>query len=412
MIKKRISWAICMIWSTTIYAQDFTHQASIEPIFANGFHKIVLSPELLGKANTSLSDLRIYDNDGIEQPYLIQRESSISTKSSFKEYKIVGREGENDSTSYLVFLNDDDQPIDQVSFIVQNTDVKKRASLSGSNDGKTWYVIRNNYLLQSMHSSNETTELKTIDFPLSDFSFFKLQIENNIKEPINILKVGYYERQKTAGLSTNFDYPVLSQTDSANTSFVRLDLPEMKYLEKLRFEVSGAQYYSRHMRILIKKEAENKRMEKVYHLQQIGSLELNSNGNNEIEIGGIRLQALFIEIDNKDNLPLKLERVIGSFLNHYAVVDLKTDKSYLLKFGNQELRAPNYDIAYFGDVIPEHAPKTNIKQIKILTNTEEAMVEEPSIFNNPIVLWGVIGIVGIFLAFISFRMIKELGQRE
>ncbi len=215
MMKIKISFLLSIIWSLTIQAQGFNYEADLSPIVSSGYYKIELTPEVLGKTNSNLSDLRIYDLTGIEQPYLIDQESSSATIGAFEEYEIIERvEGTSDSSSFLIFVNSSGKPIDNLSFVVQNTAVRKTAILSGSNDRKNWYVIRNNYFLKSMHNSNGTTFTKRLDFPLSDYSFFKLEVKDNVKEPINMLKIGYQQNGKRiSGLTSSFDFLIESQKE-------------------------------------------------------------------------------------------------------------------------------------------------------------------------------------------------------
>jgi hypothetical protein len=411
MMKRKISWLICLVWSSALSAQEFNFETKIEVPKSSGFHKIMLSPELLGQAQLDLSDLRIYDENSVEQPYFVQRESQNFIKSSFREYEIISRQSKGDTLSYLIFINEKRDAIDNVSFLVINTDVQKRAKLSGSNDQKSWFAIKDNYLLHSMSRADKTTELKMLNFPLSDYLYFKLEIEDNATDPINILKVGYYDQQKTAGASTSFDFPIKNQKDSAKISTIVLELPELMYMENLQFELSGADYYARQARVLVREESKNAKNESVFYNRQIASLNFNSNRINQTAIDDLVTKQLIIEIENNDNRPLKLEKVTASFLNRYVIAELESGHSYVMKFGDTKLVAPKYDIANFEHQIPTDIPVLRLAEIQSLQKvaTPEA---SKSIFENVYLIWIVIGIVGSGLAFISFRMIKELGSRS
>lgn len=413
MMKIKISFLLSIIWSLTIQAQGFNYEADLSPIVSSGYYKIELTSEVLGKTSSNLSDLRIYDLAGIEQPYLIDQESSSATNGAFKEYEIIERvERTSDSSSFLTFVNSSGKPIDNLSFVVQNTAVRKTAILSGSNDRKNWYVIRNNYSLQSMHKSNGTTFTKRLDFPLSDYSFFKLAVKDNVKAPINMLKIGYQQNGKRiSGLKSSFDFLIESQKESENVSFIKLTLPETKYFEILKFQLSGAEFYSRSARIYIKQIIENRKQEKELVKRQIGSITLNSNSGNSLNIGALKLQEIFVEIDNQDNRPLTLEKVSGSFLSKYVVADLKAGESYKLKFGNADRAAPNYDLAYFKNQIPDDTKKVKLQGIRSLMSEKSSATPELSLFENVYLIWSIIGIVGILLGFMSIKMIRELGSK-
>ena len=411
MMKRKLSWLICLLWASHVYGQEFSYEAKVAPVSTSGYYKITLSPELLGKLDPYRSDLRIYDGSGKEQPYILHSEKAVSTTSLFKEYEILEKAYLQDTISYLIFENPEKRAIDNVSFIVKNTDVQKRARLSGSDDRQNWYVIKDNYLLHAMQSTEATSELKILNFPLNDYVYFKLEINDNWRLPINILKVGYYDTHQIKGISTEYDYPIISQNDSLKTSYVKLDLPESKYLEKLSLEVSGAEYYSRFANLLVRKERLNRKKKTEVYFESIGSMELNSNSRNEIQLKGQSVKTLYLEIDNKDNQPLVVEKVTASHLNRYIVAELKPNATYTLKFGEENLSTPDYDINNFVSKILPDASKTIHGDIVNLKPAEESIDKEPGIFENPYLIWSVIGIVGLLLGIVSLKMIKEMGQK-
>jgi len=410
MMKIKISLIVTLFCSLGINAQEFSYEVDIEPSSESGYHKVQLTPEVLGKTNGRLSDLRIYNGAGVEQPYVVEKESLRATQTAFKTYEIIERfVGKNDSSSFLTFINDSGKPIDNLSFIVQNTAVRKTAILSGSNDQQNWYTIGNDYALHSMFNSNGTTFTKRLDFPLSDFGFFKLEVKGNANESINILSIGYHENNSVKGGTSSFDFTIESQREVNDVSLIKLTLSERKYFEKLAFRLSGSKFYSRDASIYIEEVTENRKKEQVLEKRLIGSITLQSDRNNLFDFGAMRLEELFVEIENKDNQPLVVENVSGTYLNKYLVADLKAGEAYKLKFGNESLDLPNYDIAYFKRQILGETQVVKLQQIRNMKSETTEDNSEQSIFENSYLIWLIIGIIGIFVLIISIRMIKELG---
>lgn len=407
-MKIKISWLLFLLYAPCVYGQEFNFEATVTPVTQAGYYKVMLSPELLGKLKTNQSDLRIYDSSDKEQPYVLYRESAISTTSLFKEYNIIERAYEKDSLSYLTFENPNKETIDNVSFIVKNTDVQKRARLSGSDDQNNWYVIKNNYLLHAMQSTEGTSELKVLNFPSSDYRYFKLEIDDNKKLPINILKVGYYDTHQVYGVSTQFDCPVAYQKDSLKISYVKLDLSERKYVEKLKFELTGAEYYSRYAELLVRHERLNKKKKKEVYFESIGSIELNSNSRNEVNLRGLSQKEIYVEIHNKDNQPLSIVNVTASYLNKYVLTQLEPNQDYRLMFGEMSLSSPEYDLKKFADKILPGAMKTNHGTVIGRKSIEVKSNEVSNILENTYFIWTVILLVGALLGFVSLKMIKEM----
>ncbi|MEQ8365040.1 MAG: hypothetical protein RH948_19355 [Cyclobacteriaceae bacterium] len=409
-LNRRAIIILSLFWSWTATAQEFGYEVDLLPVKESGFHKIQLTPAVLGKVDGILSDLRIYDLAGVEQPYLIEKEAFKETNTAFKEYEIIERFDEaNDSSSFFIFANSSGQPIDNISFIVQNTAVKKTAVLSGSNDQEKWYVIGNNYPLQSMYNRDGATFKKRLDFPLSDFQFFKLEVKGKPNEPINILTIGYHESNSTRGRNSGFDFIIDKQEEIDDVSMITLSLSEIKYFEKLTFTLTGARFYTRNARVYIDELTENRKKEKILVKRQIASIALNSNTNNTFEIGPTRVEKLYIEIDNLDNQPLIVENVSGAYLNQYLVTDLKAGEAYKMKFGNRALDAPSYDLAHFKRQLPNEIKEVELQQVRQLIS-DANQEPEKSLFENTYFIWSIIGVIGLFLLIISIRMIKELGH--
>lgn len=410
MMKRKNSWLLGVLLSTSVFGQEFTYETPLMQVADTGYYQVVLSPVFLGQAKPNLADVRIYDQGGVEQPYLLRSEQEVSTKSLFREYEITDKAYQQNAISHLIFSNPDKRAIDNVSIEVKNTDVKKRARLSGSDDLENWYVIRDNYLLHAMQSEDETTELKILNFPLSDYAYFKLEINDNWRLPINILKVGYYDTQQVKGATTTFDCPIVAQQDSLKTSYVSIVFAEPVYMEQLQLMASGADFYSRFTKVKTKRIRVDKKNKPYEYFETLGAFELHSNSENKVSFPGAIVSELSIEIDNRDNAPLKVEQVKASFLNRYAVLALNPAASYVIKLGNDQLAKPDYDIARFASQIPATSPKIVHGDIVDIRPKEEPRA--PSFWDNKYLVWLVIAVVGFGLAYISFKMIKEMGGKE
>lgn len=409
MMKNRIGWLLGLLISAQAFGQEFAFEVPIAAVSDSGYHKVSLSSELMGKAQLDLRDLRVYDQSGEEQAYLVRRESAVSSQSLFKAYEIINKAYKEDAISHLIFSNPDKRAIDNVSFLVKNTDVKKRARLSGSDDQENWYVIKDNYLLHAMQSSDETSEMKMLNFPLSDYAFFKLEIDDNWRLPINILEVGHYDRQLEKGVRTGFDCPIVSQKDTLKTSSIKVVFPEPMYMEQLQFSLSGEDYYLRPTTVKVKREGIDRKKNKYEYFQSLASFDLNSNSENSISFSGAIVQELLVEIDNRDNHPLKVESIKASYLNKYVVCELLPEVSYTLKFGSASLSTPDYDLKAFSSQIPKDIPSINHGAIVDIRPTEEVPIES-GFWSNKYLVWFVIAVVGFGLTYISFKMVKEIGS--
>jgi hypothetical protein len=221
-MKRTFSWLCCFVWTLAAIGQDFKAESKVDVVQETGHYKIRLSPDLLGAAKINCSNIRVLNGENIEVPYFVQKAASSSKTSSLKTYKILEKMFDADTVSHLIFHNEKKKEIRNVSLVVTNTDVQKQARLSGSDDQGKWFIIKDDFLLHSMKSSKKTTELKILNFPLSNYEFLKLEFNDKNGLPINIIEVGYYDTEEMKGLSTQFDCTISDEKDSSKTSYLKV----------------------------------------------------------------------------------------------------------------------------------------------------------------------------------------------
>lgn len=412
MMKWKNSWVILLFAFTSTYGKGFQYASSVDSVSQTGYNRIELSPELLGKLNAYKGDIRLYHSSGEEVPYVLQREKPVATVTLFHEYEILKNRSKPNGVSYLIFSNPQKKKIDNVSFIVQNTSVSKSARLSGSNDKKNWFIIKDNYLLHSMYSRKTTTELKILNFPLSDYAYFKLEVNDSNSLPIQFQKVGFYDYQSIQGQISSTELSVITKKDSNSTSYVHLQFPERTFVEDIRFTITGAEFYQRNARLKVKKRRRTKRKKMVTYYETIANFQFNSNSENIVHLRGLNIHDVYLEIDNGDDQALKIELAQATMFKQYLVANLESGSKYTLQFSDKKAHSPNYDLAHFTGNIPKEIPVIQTGQIISLQTENKRLTELDGLFGNKYMVWLVIGIVGIGLALVSFKMIKELGQRE
>lgn len=409
-MKLKISLFASLFSCTLSLAQNYRYEAALPLVDTSMYYRIELAPNVLGAAKSSLADVRIYDKNQQEQPYILEREKAERSELSFVEYAIIDQKTQANGISHLVFHNSTKDTIDNVSIVVQNTDVRKRARLSGSNDGETWFVIKNNYLLHAMKSEGNTSEFKVLNFPSSDYEYFRLEINDNFRLPINILKVGYYNDVHYKGARVRFTAPVSSSKDSLKKSYYTLSFPDSVYLENLTFNFSGVDYFMRDITVFQMKEYLTKYKKLNHYKEKLIATTVNSNSTNSLNLGSLRVKELYVEIDNKDNKPLILNTVEASFLKQYVTAKLLKGEEYSLKYGNNLAYTPAYDLAHFKAEIPQNSLVVKHLEVKSLVIPQES--KPSSIFDNVYLVWAVIIVVGIVLFMVSLKMLKELQAKK
>lgn len=412
-IKKWIGVFLGILLPFTNWGQAFQYKAAVNEVPESNYYRIYLSPNITSHLNESYTAIRLYTDNGQETPYVLVKEKPVSYKTLFKEYTIVSKTIREKSGTSLIVENTARTKINNLSLLIKNTAVQKRARLSGSDDTTNWYIIADNYVLQATNSTSETAEMKILNFPLSDYTYYKLDINDSLSVPINILKAGYYDTYAENGKYTQIPDLNFQVQDSSvrKQTYVKISLPEDAYLDKIEWSITQPAYYLRHARLGIFKTVEGKRGKSKREFEVIREFDLNSTCENNLPISGKWPEECYLVIDNADNPPLQFSNISAYQLNTYLLASLKADENYHLEFGNPESNAPQYDLTYFMDKIPADAAVIQTGWPVSLSGPTPAETS-PTLFTSKLFIWLTISVVIALLAYMSYRMVKETGNRN
>ena len=390
--------------------QAFQYRAEIEPAPQSGFYRIVLPAEVVGHLNEQFSDLRLYDQQQ-EVPYLLKREQPVRYQTLFREYKLVSKEITPQVATVLVLQNPARTRINNLSLLIKNAHVSKKARLSGSNDAQNWYVIEEGYRLEAIDNQEETAEVKILDFPLSDYEYYQLEINDSLSAPLNILRVGYYDVQAENGKYALIPGISFTKRDSSamRQSYLHVMLADTSRIDKLTIRISAPAFYRRSAQISQLSEHKDRRGKPSWVYNLVSSLELSSSGENTVFLSGFRAKDFDLIINNEDNRPLTIDRLEASQLHTYLIAQLDAGKKYHLAYSNAGVGSPSYDLRFFQDKIPANLAVLDVKSpVHTLSVDHHAGT---TLFSNRNIIWLAIGGVLLVLSYMSFRMLKEVGKR-
>ncbi|HEU5290843.1 MAG TPA: hypothetical protein VFU05_09390 [Cyclobacteriaceae bacterium] len=404
--------AILMIFSFNAgFSQTFRGEASLPKVEVDGFYRVFLSPDLSTHLNAEFTNIRIYDQQNKEIPYLFQQDNPVKYTQVFKEYEIVEKKQVKNCCTSLVLHNAKETPINNISLSIKNAEVTKTATLLGSDDKENWFALKQRFTLSSIDNQDRTAEIKIVDFPLSNYSYYLIQLDDSTSAPLNILKAGYYEVNAEDGKYTQITSIKTGKSDDSTSkqSFVRVTFDSTRVVDKFSIEMSGAPYFLRRASLAIKKERLNKKKEKEVYYELLSYFELSSKQPSVLELPGIQVHEFLITIENDDNPPLEVATIKTYQLNRYLTAWLTKGQSYSVKLGEMELQAPVYDIGFFKDSIPDQPQVLSLGPVSIFEKKSE---ESPTYFTNRSIIWVAIVIVIIVLGFMTMRMVNETSEKE
>src|SRR5688572_25447592 len=142
----RIVLLACVFFlSVSLKAQEFIGEASLPVVQADGFYRVLISPQLGGFLNSEFSNVRILDNKGREVPYLYQEELPVQYTTQFKSYEILEKKQQKNCCTSLLLHNPGSQPINNISLSIKNAEVTKQATLLGSDDKENWFALKQHF---------------------------------------------------------------------------------------------------------------------------------------------------------------------------------------------------------------------------------------------------------------------------
>ncbi|HMH21799.1 MAG TPA: hypothetical protein VK563_08485 [Puia sp.] len=377
--------------------RSFAYQATIDTVKQAGFYKITLQPDLLAKCREDLSDLRIADKEGNFIPYVLKSDLPVFTTQNFIGFPILFNEKLKDSSTELVIANGSSGSLSALLLVMKNISARRSATLSGSDDRQKWFVIREHIELQEAGSDTADHYVQAISFPPSNYRFFKLILDDKGLLPVNMLKAGMYTRNFTNGKYLGVPYPALSQKDSSNKhSYILLQYRDRYRIDKLEFIVQGPALYKRQASVYDNRNGG-------YRLMKTIAL---SPSENSFLMPAIRTDSLLLDIANEDNAPLVIQAVRTAQLNQYLLTYLQPGSGYSLLGGDPQAAMPAYDLKYFTDSLtrdPEEVATGPLKPGHVPGPVQPVATDHSGIW-----LWGILGLVLVLLAFLSFKMIKAI----
>ncbi len=411
---KKLCFSIVLLicYRATVFSQAFTHEAALGAITKDFLYKIPLDPGYKQYMSTDLHDMRIYDSKQKEVPYVVLSEPLLKAKSDFVAYEIVSQ---NHFSTYseIIIRNPNKDKISNIAFNINNSDAYKYCSIEGSNDKKQWYSVSELQELSLAYNELYTNQYKCIYFPMNDYEYFRLSVDDWNSHPLKINSAGCFKNSVIAGKLNEVSFTkTISEQPKTKTTLVRLAFPNNQTINRIDFKIKSPRLYSRHAVIFANRSQTTKNHTENYR-DVVYEFELRSDNVLFFDVPALNDKELFIEIENKDNPPLEIESISCKQLASYLVCDFTANEAYTLKCGNKDLKLPEYDLVNFVAQIPQLLPEVKLSPIKEMPKQEVKIEQkEKSFFETPQFLWLCLGAGAVIIFLFSRSLLKDMGKKE
>nr|WP_315157798.1 hypothetical protein [uncultured Flavobacterium sp.] len=387
-------------------AQNST-SAKLKTVTQNGLHKIVLPPAIRSFSKQDLSDLRIYDAKKNEVPYFLAQSENEKTTNNFSEYKIVSKTVTPKKNTVIIIENPTVENYSQISLFIANSNAVKSYSIAGSDNQKDWFGLSNSQELFDLADNSQTYIVKTIPLPLTSYKFLKIELDDRKTLPLNILKAGNFKNQIQRNslvqiLPQSF---TITQLSAKKETLIHIVFDGPQIINQVIFDISKPGFYKRNTVIYKNETRKHKHKTETYPVA-LAYFELNSATKNIFDIPEIFEKEFFIKIENQDNQPLTFSEVKCMQLPISIIADLNADENYIIKTGNPNLTAPQYDLSNFKNNISDNLPETAVYEIKKTANV--AAISKKSFWQQAWFMWMCIIVGGIAVLFFTASLVKDM----
>lgn len=407
-----LSIAICCKAQT----EGFAYKASLDSVKEAGFYNIEMLPAINLHCKTDYSDIRIANGQGKWVPHLLRIPANEGTSHAvLMEMPFVSKTVSE--TAVTCVVKNSEPQISNIEILMKNTTAQRVCSISGSMDGKEWFIINDSIMLQEVAVTEGDKTACRLSFPPSAYSYFKIAINSKRTDPVNVLLVSAevfpaVGVKNKALLERIVDNPncTLVQKDSAKASYIQVTQPDAYPFEWVALQVSGVKYFNRKADIYIPDGNEHS-FGKPGRLLQ--SLTISNNSTLQFYLPQVKAKVFYIVVYNDDNLPLQMVSVKTALRYRVLSTYLEKGERYQLLMGNPKAAAPVYDLVQLNGKLP----KLDIPILSIIgtINPTGAATELPVTAtkgNNRYLMWGSIGLALLALLYFTAKLLKEVNKQK
>ncbi|SMC87042.1 hypothetical protein [Pedobacter nyackensis] len=253
---------------------------------------------------------------------------------------------------------------------------------------------------------------KTESFDLADIRIFEKDKEiayliRKIADSIYIkdttgLQLQHYTLIPTPSISV--------KEDKANQrSIIQIRFNAGYQIDKMILNLEGFRYYRRTAWLtetnpLIKKKKDR------YSEDRLANFIISSGKQPVIDLcEQNRYKQLFLIIENEESEALLIKNIKAYQKNMELITYLEKDKPYVIKAGKLNMQLPRYDLRYFSDSISSSIPFINVLNFKI--SKDEPLVKD-SVSIKKSWMWIAIGLLILFLGYLSYFMVKDMQRNK
>lgn len=371
------------------------------------FYSVKLSPELVSQLKSGWNDLRILDfsgSDTVEVPYLLETLNNYESEQKIISFNLINTTHDA-RYSYLTLKVNDKKVINHIRLDITEPEFDKWIRVEGSHDNKSWFTISERLRIVRFQNSEERFEYTSLDFPNSQYAYFRLKFDNTHSSRLNVSNVYAFETERKEHSYSEVKISNWKQTENKKEkkSELIVDLPVAYRINHIRINASGNKDFYRNINVYQSVTVHTKKGDtEVWHM--LNTSVFSSLDSNKISCFDEQTKKLKIEILNNDDQPLEIKDIKAFAEQVRLVAELPASDNLYLLYGKPNDQAPVYDLVHFKTKIPADVPEITYGAEQVYTAVLPA---KSPLINSKNWLWGAMSLIMVVIAFFSFRLLKN-----
>jgi len=404
MKKRIISLITILLFAQLLFSEtDLGNWQCVKDIKVKGENKyksFFLDDEVYQYAENDLTDLRIVDENQEFLPYYINRTFKTKEKENKRfdakivlQYRSAVKNDFSYTYDFQVIPSNKDIIGNKLELRIDTVEYSKQVEVFGRAESSDWIFIKKD-TIYNLNGYSRTS----ISFNRSlAYNFYRIKIVDN-RDDIKINKCTLnYNVLKDKDLEyTKYKDLKFKTEEKDDHSIIKIKNP--KNLNIIDMDLSIKGNFNR--RYIVYENTTDRTISsgKIYNF----NLKNTDISERSIEFTYTPLQsrAFYLKIYNKDDRPLKIEKIRAEYTIDKIIFEDKGSKTYKLSFGNKKADKPDYDIETYKKYIKsEDIDEGSIGRITVLKKGKAASkFNYKLIFNISIIVFSIILV--IFLVFV------------
>ena len=401
-----------------IYGQSPAFKKRIPLLGQPGtWNEVILNDSVLSEVNIRMSDIRIWghspDGDTIEAPFLIRHFPSNREAENY-EFTLLNK-GLTEGKHTFTFKLNEAAEYNQVNLDILNANFDWKVKVEGSLDQHSWTQLVDNYRIvgfdfKDLSVGNDTDvdyppyRFTKLIFPLTNFPYLRISMSGVAAPQLGkatISKIKFnpavYDDIKTESL-------IFPDSKNKKETVIEIPLPSRIPVNYLKLKFSDTVDFIRNASIFYLSDSVQTENGWIRNYRAIDEMFVSSFEENEFEFSGVFTSLIRVVIHNQDNLPLELSSVKLRKYRYQVIFRAAGEGlAYYLYYGSENAFSPQYDIVNFEEKISK-------TPVKLELGTPESIYKKKKriapLFDNPFLMWGLLGVVALLLGFFTIKMLK------